>query len=179
MTSLYVYDFDKTLVPYDSFRRYLIHLLWLRPVRIGVLLLLRKLRLISSWKLKARVTMMVECSESLSKDAKSFALDIVRDINDERITVNGVGKVLVITASPKVYMTYVAEEMGWDMVCSEMRCGEYVEMCGKKKKEALAERYPKLEYEYMFAASDSESDLCWMKEFKKYEIVGESSGIRY
>ena len=81
MKLLYVYDFDKTLVPYDSFRRYLWHLMRYQPFYICYLLLLRKCRIISSKDLKEKITILVESSPFLLKDAKSFANIIKHDIS--------------------------------------------------------------------------------------------------
>ncbi len=170
MTPLYAYDFDKTLIPYDSFRRYLMHLLRLRPVRVGGLLLLRKLRLISGASLKARITRMVNRSEALQRDAKHFANRVIYDVQLPAAAPKD-AKVLLISASPSIYMQYIASSLSCALICSEFIGDKYVEMYGERKKDALEQKYPKTEYVYALAASDSESDLCWMKEFKKYEIV--------
>lgn len=171
MTPLYAYDFDKTLIPYDSFRCYLMHLLRLRPVRVGGLLLLRKLRLISGASLKARITRMVNRSEALQRDARHFANRVIYDVQLPVATLKD-AKVLLISASPSIYMQHIASSLACSLLCSDFVKGnKYVEMYGEKKLEALKQQYPKTEYEYVFAASDSESDLCWMKEFKEYKIV--------
>lgn len=170
MIALYAYDFDKTLVPYDSFRRYLLHLLRLRPVSVGGWLLLRKVRLISSGELKAKVTRMVARSEVLQRDARHFANRVMYDVQMPAAAPNG-AKVLLISASPSIYMKHIVEALGWTVLCSDFVGEEYVEMYGDRKKEALEEKYPKTEHDYVYAASDSESDLCWMKEFKQYEII--------
>lgn len=171
MTPLYAYDFDKTLVPYDSFRRYLMHLLRLRPVRVGTLLLLRKMRLISAASLKARITRMVDHSEALQRDAKHFANRVIYDVQLPAAAPKD-AKVLLISASPSIYMQHIASSIACSLLCSDFVVGnKYVEMYGETKLEALEQEYPKTEYEYLFAASDSESDLCWMKEFKEYKIV--------
>lgn len=171
MTPLYAYDFDKTLIPYDSFRRYLMHLLRLRPVRVGGLLLLRKLRLISGTSLKARITRMVNRSEALQRDAKHFANRVIYDVQLPVATPKD-AKVLLISASPSIYMQYIASSLACSLLCSDFVEGnKYVEMYGKKKLETLHMHFPVSEYDYVFAASDSESDLCWMKEFKQYDIV--------
>lgn len=171
MMPLYAYDFDKTLIPYDSFRRYLMHLLRLRPVRVGTLLLFRKLRLISAATLKARITRMVNRSEALQRDAKHFANRVIYEVQLPVATPKD-AKVLLISASPSIYMQHIASSLACSLLCSDFVEGnKYVEMYGEKKLEALEQQYPKTEYEYVFAVSDSESDLCWMKEFKEYKIV--------
>lgn len=169
MTTLYAYDFDKTMIPYDSFRRYLWHLLKLRPMRVTVLLVLRKMRLLSSTGLKKRVTRMVSRSEILTQDAKRFANWIVYDVQMPQFTPHE-GTLLIISASPKIYMQYIAEALGCELLCSDFMGEDYVEMYGERKADALYKQYPQSEYDWAYACSDSESDMCWMKEFNRYEI---------
>ena len=167
---LFAYDFDKTLVPYDSFRRYLLHLLWLRPVRVGLLLLLRKMHLISSVDLKRRVTKIVEQSEALTKDAKHFAERIINDVHwPQNVCKDGV--TLIISASPKVYMQHIADLLQCELLSSDYIDNEYVEMFGETKRKFIHQHYPQLDYVYEDALSDSASDLPWMKEFKRYKII--------
>lgn len=169
MKPLIAYDFDKTLLPYDSFRRYLWHLICRRPLRISCWLLLRKLRVISSKELKHRVTDMVESCDSLKTDAKRFANILKKDIhmwNEDNDTT-----ILIITASPRIYMKYVAEDLKCDVLCSDYFNSVYIEMYGSTKAEYLHKMYPSTEYQYIYAKSDSESDRCWMEEFNKYEIL--------
>lgn len=170
MKILYAYDFDGTMIPYDSFRRYLWHLMKLKPVRIGWLLMLRKMRLLSAERLKERVTRMVTHSETLKQDAKRFAKRIVYDVQMPVIAPKE-SIVLIISASPDVYMRYVAEALACELLSSSMQDGTYVEMYGETKKTWIKQLYPKAEYVWTYAASDSASDECWMKEFKQYEII--------
>ncbi|MBO6306301.1 MAG: haloacid dehalogenase-like hydrolase [Paludibacteraceae bacterium] len=170
MTPLYAYDFDKTLVPYDSFRRYLKFLLRLRPVRVGALLVLRRIRLISSANLKARVTRMVVQSAVLTHETKHFAQRLIYDVKmPQRATKGGV--VLIISASPYIYMHLIADLLQCELLCSDSRDGQYIEMYGTTKADYLERLYPPQDYSYVYAASDSESDLCWMKDFKQYDII--------
>lgn len=170
MRQLYAYDFDKTIVSYDTFRRYLLHLFLLRPMSIGRILLLRKIRLISGSDLKERVTKIVEREEVLRQDAQAYANQITHDMHWPVIVPKD-AQVLIITASPKVYMQYVAEKLGCDLICSDYKAGIYVEMYGEEKYKSLLLSYPQSEYEYTYAASDSESDICWMREFKQYKLL--------
>lgn len=169
MKQLIAYDFDKTLIPYDSFRRYLWHLICIKPWIISCLLLLRKLRIISSRDLKKRITDMVASSTRLTQDAKAFAHELVNDIStiqhDENSTI------LIITASPMIYMKYIAEELKCQLICSDYIDNEYIEMYGIAKAECLHRIYPPSSYQYKYATSDSKSDICWMKDFINYELI--------
>lgn len=172
MKNLYAYDFDKTLVPYDSFRRYLWHLMHNRPFYICYLLVLRKCRIISSKELKEKVTILVESSKCLTEDAKLFANTIKQDICIPKVQENSA--ILLITASPKVYMKYVVEYWDCHMLCSDYIDNEYIEMYGRTKAVFLHRYYPTSKYQYTYALSDSTSDICWMKEFNEYEIIKKS-----
>lgn len=170
MKQLEAYDFDKTLIPYDSFRRYSLMLLRLRPIRIGALLLLRKMRILSATGLKERVTRIVTNSVALTRESRHFAQQLIYDVQMPERTTKG-GEVLIISASPQVYMRYVAELLQCELLCSDLRNGQYIEMYGITKADYLHRLYPQTDYRYVYAASDSESDLCWMKEFETYEII--------
>lgn len=172
MKQLYVYDFDKTIVPYDSYNRYLRHLFLLRPITMGILLVLRKMRILSSRVLKQDVTAIVEHSRLLQKDARHFASRLMYDItllhhNEKDI------QIVLLSASPKVYLKYVAEMLQCQLICSDTIDGTYVEMYGEIKKQYLHQRFPRDKYQYTYALSDSQSDMCWMQEFAHYEILGE------
>lgn len=169
MKQLYAYDFDKTLVPYDSYNRYLKHLLLLRPMTIGGLLVLRKMRIISSLKLKQYVTKIVSRSKKLTDDARRFADKVMIDVQIPKIEQRSV--MLIISASPKVYMHYIAEQLDCELICSDYIDNQYVEMYGETKAKYLLQYFPQSEYAYQYAMSDSESDICWMKEFEQFEII--------
>lgn len=168
MKKLYAYDFDETLIPYDSFRRYLWHLMRIKPIYVGSLLLLRKVRVMSSRELKKRITDMVLSTSSLQTDAMWFAKNLIADIERPICIPNSM--ILIITASPMVYMQYLAQELQCTIVGSDYTNGNYVEMYGDAKANYLNEYFPQTEYIYTYATSDSKSDLCWMKDFEKYEL---------
>ncbi|MBR5854697.1 MAG: haloacid dehalogenase-like hydrolase [Paludibacteraceae bacterium] len=169
MKQLYAYDFDETLIPYDSFRRYLWHLVRKKTIAVGVLLLFRKLRVITSGELKKRISDMVLTSPVLQIDAEQFAKSLLSDIQNLEKFYNS--EILIISASPMVYMQYLAEDLQCSVVGSDYINGNYVEMYGDAKANYIYEHYPKSEYTYTYAISDSESDLCWMKDFEKYELI--------
>lgn len=169
MKQLIAFDFDKTLIPYDSFRRYLWHLMYINPLIVSCLLLLRKLRIINSRDLKKRITDMVASSTRLTQDAKVFAHELLNDIptiqHDDNSTI------LIITASPMIYMKYIAEELKCQLICSDYINDNYVEMYGETKSEYLHLCFPLSSYQYKYATSDSKSDICWMKDFINYELI--------
>ena len=170
MRSIYAYDFDKTIVPYDSFRQYLLLLLREKPICIGCLLVLRRCRLISSVEMKEYITKIVDHSESLINKTKCFAQRVTRDITWTQVAPADAIK-LIISASPKVYMRYIADILQCELICSDTINETYIEMYGDVKASYLHQLYPPTEYVYTYAASDSNADLCWMKDFNQYEKV--------
>lgn len=167
MIKLYAYDFDKTLIPYDSFRRYLWYLCKYKPITVLSLILLRKLRLLSSCSLKHRITRLVESSSYLTLKTKLFSEELKKDIEWPE----NKGVTLIITASPLVYMKYVVENSTYQLLCSDTIDNQYVEMYGETKVEYLQSQFPQIEHQYMFACSDSTSDICWMKYFHDYKLI--------
>lgn len=167
MIELYAYDFDKTLIPYDSFRRYLWYMCKFKPISILSLIFLRKLRLITSYSLKDRITRLVDSSSFLTLKTKLFSEELKKDI----VWPTNKGVILIITASPLVYMKYVVENSTYQLLCSDTIGNQYVEMYGHTKATFLHEQYPQTKYHYTYAMSDSKSDMCWMKEFDHFEII--------
>lgn len=167
MIELYAYDFDKTLIPYDSFRRYLWYLCKYKPITVLSLILLRKLRLLSSSSLKHRITRLVESSSYLTVKTKLFSEQLKKDIEwpeNKDVT-------LIITASPLVYMKYIVNDSTYQLLCSDAIDNRYVKMYGHTKATFLHIHYPQSKYHYTYAMSDSTSDMCWMKEFERFEII--------
>ena len=167
MKDLYVYDFDKTLISYDTFRRFLWHLCNYRPIAVISLILLRKMRILSSCSLKEKITKMVERSTFLKRKTEAYAKMIEQDIEWPRNN----GTIVVVTASPMVYMKYIVDNKSYQMLCSDYIGEDYIEMYGKMKAKYLFRMYPSSDYRYIYASSDSKSDLCWMKEFQEYNLI--------
>lgn len=168
MKDLRVFDFDKTLIPYDSFNRYL-KVLWRKvPIRVGVLLVLRVCRLISTDILKQRVTKIVDEDETLRQFSKDFCEVIARDIiwpEEKR------DDAIIISASPACYMRYLTRIIHVPVYSSDYYEGKYLNLYGEIKQKLIDSNFPKDQYDYLFAISDSESDLIWMKKFKNYRLI--------
>ncbi|MCR5050700.1 MAG: haloacid dehalogenase-like hydrolase [Paludibacteraceae bacterium] len=171
MKTLYVLDFDKTLIPYDSFNRYLRHLVWLRPISVGCILSLRVLRIISVKSLKHWTSVIVWRSKFLQRDARHFANRLVYDIVWPEKVPHERGEVLLLSASPAVYMRYVAEALQTRLLCSDYIDGQFVHMYGENKAVYLQKKYPREKYHYAYAVSDSITDMCWLKEFEHFDLV--------
>lgn len=173
MKKLYALDFDKTLISYDSFRRFLKLLLAKYPVRIGVFLIARKLRLMDAAAFKERITQIVENNEEMKHFAQSFAQLLEREATlPQQVNEDPEGEVLIISASPACYMQYLRQIGGRPVIiaASDYVNGEYCNLYGRTKQAYIAERFSTSEYIYSFAMSDSESDLCWLQMFEHYDM---------
>lgn len=171
MTELYAYDFDGTLIQYDSLNRFLRLLVRKLPIQIGWILLLRVLRIMSAIEMKKRVNRLVMRDESLLVFAQDFARRVVNEVKWGRKCPSS-ALCVIISASPICYMQYVGALLGVELVASgENVCGSFVNMYGEEKLLYLEAKYPTSEYIWRYAASDSTSDLCWMEKFDEYEII--------
>ena len=174
MKRLYVLDFDKTMIPYDSWGLFLRKLLLRFPVTVGMWLFMRKLNYINRRELKQRIALLVEKKKRLEEFSYAFMKEVCDDIYwPLEIHDGGDDKtVIILSASPMCYLHYLNDFIGSDInvVGSGIYNGVYVEMYGENKMQYLLANYSRSEYSYEYAISDSESDLIWMKNFKRYEI---------
>lgn len=175
MKKINVIDLDKTLIPYDSFRYYVVEKIKSGSIKILILSLLRKLKLLSSSEFKRRVVINTDLLNN-SKDIDSIlsniissidkqVLDIVRK-NSDKDTIN-----VLCSASPDVYVKKVAEKFGWVGFGSFFNKEEFYHMWGDNKVKFIKEKYPSSEYIYNFSISDNENDLQLLEQFKKYHLV--------
>ena len=167
MKKINVIDLDNALLPYDSFRKYI--LIFLRnkqsALYILALMILRKLRLIDSSALKKRVIerarkvanyddKMNKLSNQLFEDIDNSIIEAVKSYTDCE-TVN-----ILCSASPEDYVKCLAELLGWKCVASQLSSGQnyFVHMHGRKKVDTIKRIYPSDRFKYNFAISDSQSD---------------------
>jgi phosphoserine phosphatase len=167
MKKINVIDLDNTLLPYDSFRKYI--LMFLRnkhsALHILTLMILRKLRLIDSAAFKKRViersrkiekydNKMNNLSNQLFKDIDISIIEAVKSYTDSE-TVN-----ILCSASPEDYVKGLAELLGWQCVASRLSSVQnyFDHMHGRKKIETIKKIYPPDRFKHNFAISDSRSD---------------------
>jgi len=185
MKKINVIDLDKTLLPYDSFRKYI--LIFLRnkhsTLHILPLIILRKLRLLNSSAFKKRVIergrkidnyndKMKEYSDQLFADIDNSIIETVRNYTDsDTITI-------LCSASPEDYVKHLAELLGWEYIASQLDSEKnyFIHMHGQRKVEAIRELYPEDRYRYNFAISDSQSDEELLKKFVVYRLTEKSFG---
>lgn len=175
MKKINVIDLDKTLIPYDSFRYYVVEKIKSGNIKILIFSVLRKLRLLSLSEFKRRVVLQTnffnnskdidKISSNILNSINSEVIDIVKD-NTDKDTIN-----VLCSASPDIYVKKVAEQFGWVGFGSFFNKEEFYHMWGENKLRFIESNYPSNKYIYNFAISDSESDLKLLKQFKKYELV--------
>lgn len=183
MTKLCILDLDKTLIPYDSFNRYLKYLVKHGSIGVGWLIGLRVCRVISAKSFKRKVFDFVEKSSKLQSLSQRFAYTLKDDIIWPQyltdILSSGANdvSVVIISASPDCYLKWLKLSVEIDelnipvsIVGSHYIDGQFVEMYGEEKLKYINKNFTPDKYKYYYAISDSQSDLCWMKLFDTYEI---------
>lgn len=183
MKKINVIDLDKTLLPYDSFRKYI--LIFLRNKHsvfcILPLVLFRKLRLLNSSAFKKRVIEIGRKVDNYNERMKKFSDQLFADIDNSIVetvrsytdsdTIN-----ILCSASPEDYVRHLAEFLGWECLASQLDSDKnhFVHMHGQRKVEAIRKLYPEDKFRYNFAMSDSQSDAELLKAFESYAMCWKS-----
>ncbi|VBB44597.1 hypothetical protein TRIP_D260011 [uncultured Paludibacter sp.] len=172
-----VVDLDKTLIDFDSFR-----ILTLRNIykfRVLYLLLLRKLRIISSFKFKKQIMTYL-----INRNGKEYFNQFADELT-EKININILGKItnikstndliVVLSASPQLYVSIIAKNMGWIGYGSTFsgidENNQDRHLYGNEKLNFLLNNYPLNLYKYKYGISDSFSDLKMLSYFDNYELI--------
>ncbi|MGE5425223.1 MAG: HAD family hydrolase [Syntrophothermus sp.] len=176
MKDLIVLDFDKTLIPFDSFRKYL--LIWLKhfPFFISGLIISRKLRTLSLKEMKESLIIKIRNHKNFNRINVSFAKYLVAKINynllEEIKKKGGPDTVfLLISASPDEYISLLSEDLGFVAKGSYFDKGFYFHLYKKEKIEFLKNNFPRDEFHYLYAISDSETDREMLGMFQDYSLL--------
>ena len=181
-------DLDNTLLPYNSFTRFVFYfmmnlklffpLLFLSFLRIigfkrrdsyqkSVLLLTRK---IPDYELKLK-----DFSLLLYRDIKTSIQQVIQDYTDEN-TIN-----VLCTASPEDYVHYFCEKLkDWKYLCSTLdkQSGSFYHMYGPNKLEVFTTIYKKDFYKYNVGLSDSKTDLDLLRLFDVAFLIKKNKFIK-
>ena len=108
---------------------------------------------------------------------EKFVQTLVKDISYELIEKINQKKskdtiVLILSASPDIYIKKIGKHLGWEAVGSHFSdTGSFVHLWGNNKIDYLNIYYPLNDFEYSYSISDSIKDLALLKIFKEYELV--------
>ena len=175
MKKINVIDLDKTLIPYDTFRKLVIgkvlkgdfKLIFYTILKIFNLINLRFYKKISIRHImkKYSISDINFFSNQVAKDIDSKVMDIIsKHTNID--TTN-----IILSASPDFYVKKIALSLGWVGQGSYfLDNGDFVHLHGNQKINWILKNYDKKKYEYNFSISDSKSDYELLDNFlkKKY-----------
>ena len=167
-----VIDFDKTLLPYDSLRYYVLSRVKLGDLRILCYAILRKIRILS----KTHFSYLIGNHFSTTANLAEFVNKIYKDIDTKIINqvsayADNDTEIILLSASPAVYIEEVARKIGFVGYGSHLVNGKYFHLCGENKLKFILEKYPVEDYKYIYSISDSEMDLPFLNLFEKYELL--------
>jgi len=164
MKKINVIDLDKTLIPFDSFRRYIfknIRLSSFFPVL--AILLFRKLRILKLGIFKKTIitlhrrnsnypALMVEYAAELHKSINGKVMETIKSHTDDQ-TLN-----ILVSASPDDYVKELSKTLGWASIASTLQDDEFMHAYGSNKIAFLESRFDPDMYIYNFAISDHDTD---------------------
>lgn len=171
-------DLDKTIIPFDSFRFLIVK--YIRDNNfatiVTIFVLARKFRLLSASTFKRLAFNCIMRSFNsnnyifaiLEKVESNLNTEVLRLIeeNSNPETIN-----VLISASPEVYVKKIADKLNWECIGTTIKGKKIIHCYGEKKKDLIIKQYPKTDYHYNFAISDSKSDLSLLSMFEHYKIV--------
>lgn len=175
MKSINVIDLDKTLIPFDSFRYLVMSEMKSLNLKIIFLVIIRKIKFIKAKTFKKYVIKALKLN--INSKLNSAMVNLIMSSIDKKIlekiqyesdnnTIN-----ILCSASADSYVSEVAKHLGWKGYGSHTNEKVFYHMYGINKLKFIESIFPKSEYQYNFAISDSSSDLELLKKFKKYDLI--------
>lgn len=167
-----VVDLDKTLIPYDSFRKFV--LVHIKKMHFSIVLITfgRITRLISQESFKMKIIKWAEknCTDEFLNE---FAIGLFNDL-DNRVLEKVIGETdhettnVLVSASPDIYVQILIDKLDWKGSGSFInKHGDICHLYGDRKILWVQENFPKDQYVYNMSISDSSSDDELLKLFKK------------
>ena len=182
MKTINVVDLDGTLIPFDSFRSYILLFLFKKrfTLKIIFLSLSRLVGFIDGLTFKKKIYLNTYRFEDYDTEMRNFAKKLINSIDTniiDKVNENSNKEVLniLVTASYKSYSKYIAKYLGWDCLASNLVGGEFYHVYGLEKINQLIKYYPSGEYKYNFCISDSISDMELLNKFEKSELIKRKS----
>lgn len=171
MKKLVVVDFDKTLLPYDSLRYYVLLRIKRGDVAVLCYAFFRKIRVLS----KKRFSCLIDkhfSENSVAGLVEKFSLDIDKDVLSRILNyVDDDTQIVLLSASPTIYVEKIALKLGFIGYGSYYCDGEYFYLHGTNKQKFILEKYKKEEYRYVYSIADNKSDLPLLWLFEKYDLI--------
>ncbi len=175
--NLIVVDFDKTLVPFDSFRKFIF--LWIKkyPFSLFSILILRKLKILSVGNFKKLIIKRVVRNRKFALINDTFSNSLFEAVNTDvkKKIINELQQnttVLLLSASPDVYVEKVGNKLGYKAKGSFFDLDQrFVHLFGSLKIEYLKKHYPRERFNYLYAISDSNSDIELLNMFIKSDLL--------
>ncbi len=171
---LAIFDLDGTLISGDSFRSLIVENILSRP-RLGVLVGLRAARLLSregfAKKAHKEVKPLLDNPDFVSDFLQSLEKRIFSQVlNNAKKRMAEGQKVVLISASPHEYAVRFSQQLGFDEgFGSDWRGGKYQHLYAKGKLDFALHHYPKEQFEWSYAISDSQSDSLLLNAFDEQE----------
>jgi hypothetical protein len=170
-----VIDFDKTLLPFDSFKKFVIKEISSFNIFVIIFSIFRLLHVIKSTTFKEIITRYIakkkddkyfkKFAESLYPKLNNDIIKLVKENSDEA-TIN-----ILLSASPDLYVRHIIKQLNWTGTGSYINNkNNFVSVYGDEKVKWLLENYSKNKYYYNYAISDNEIDMNLLKQFEKYDI---------
>lgn len=174
---LVVVDLDKTLLTVDSFKIFIAEQYFKSPIKISILKIFRKLRVIGLARYKEWVSRYIY--DNLTEiEKRSFIDSLNKYINQQlfKSINNKYGnncKIIIISASLEQYVKPFAKEIHWEGYGSyrDKKSGKFVHLHGERKLQFLLKYFPINSFKYIYAVSDSISDLILLKQFEQYDLI--------
>ncbi len=171
MRKINVIDLDDTLLPYDSFRKLIKLELKKMDLNVWFWVIFRKMRFISATLFKEMITRLLSKKYSTSY-FKSFADRLYKDLNPiifelvlSKTDVDTIN--VLLSASPNLYVKELVSLLGWEGQGSYFDDNNFVNLYSINKVLWIENNYPKSEFEYNFAVSDSRTDDVLLNEFNE------------
>ena len=173
MEKVNVYDFDKTILPYDSTEAFFRHCLRRYPRAIYPALCAlplaagMPLRLISKTRVKEAFYRFLTCVPDIDAEVERFWKEHIRDVNAWYLAHRRESDV-VSSASPEFLLRPVAEQLGFRLMASRVdrysgwTLGENNH--GEEKVRRLRREYPGLEIAEFYSDSLSDTPLARLAE---------------
>lgn len=181
-TKLFVVDLDKTLLPYDSFRKICLKFICTLNLTFLKILFLRFIGYYSNKQFKEILCQDIftvkQNRELVKKIVKKMFIDIRFDLL-EKINCDGQNsKLFLLSASPDFYVSLFGKKLKCESRGSYFDNSKFVHMYNEQKVIFLEENFDLNNFDFYCAVSDSFSDYALLSRFKiSYQIVNKKNGF--